>query len=111
LLIYKKSKLLTDLESYKKLRNYLTHVKELGKCKYYGEQFAQNSRNSIRTWTLTNDIFGKNKPSSFLQKLSVDGRVYSSTKLIAGALNNSFVTSAQAKFTPTGPPKTTDANI
>ena len=81
--IYKRSKLLTDFEGYKKFWNHLTHVKELAKCKYYEEQFAQNSRNSKRTWTLINDIFGINKPSSFAQRSKVDGRVYSSTKLIA----------------------------
>jgi len=59
----------------------------------------------------SNGIFGKTKPSSFPQRVKVVGRVYSSTKLIADALNHSFVTSAQAKFTPTGPSKTTDTNI
>jgi len=32
-----------------------------------------------------NDIFGKNKSSSFRQKLNVNGQVYSSAKLIADA--------------------------
>ena len=109
--VYKRSKLLTDFESYKKFRNHLTHIKELAKRKYYEEQFAQNSRNSKRTWTLINDIFGKTKPSSFPQRLKVVGRIYSSTKLIADALNHSFVTSAQANFTPTGSSKTTDTHI
>jgi len=90
------------------MQNRLTHVKDLAKRKYYEEQFAQNSRNSKRTWKLINDIFGKTKPSSFPQRLKVDGRVYSSTKLIADALNHSFVTSGQTNFTPTGPSKTTD---
>ena len=58
-----------------------------------------------------NDIFSKTKPSSFPQRLKVDGRVYSPTKLIADALNHSFVTSAQTNFTSTGPSKTTDTNI
>ena len=52
------------------------------RAQYYEEQFAQNSRNSKRTWKLINDIFGKTKASSFPQRLKVDGRVYSSTKLI-----------------------------
>jgi len=51
------------------------------------------------------------KPSSFPQRSNVDGRVYSPTKLIVDALNHSFVTSAQAYYTPIGPSKTTDANI
>ena len=106
-----KSKLPTDHESYKKFRNHLTHKKELAKRKYYEEQFAQNSRNSKGTWTLINDIYGKTKPSSFPQRLKVDGRVYSSTKLLADALNHSFVSSAQENLTPTGPFRTTDANI
>jgi len=109
--IYKKSKLPTDFESYKKFRNHLTHIKELAKRKYYEEQFAHSSKNSKRTWTLINDIFGKSKPSGFPQRLKVDGRVYSSTKLIADTLDHCFVTSAQANFTHTGPSKTTDANI
>jgi len=88
----KRSKLLTDLETYKQFRNRLTHAKDLDKRKYYEEQFAQNRRNSKRTWKLINDIFGKTKPSSFPQRLKVDGRVYSATKLIADALNRSFVT-------------------
>jgi len=58
-----------------------------------------------------NDIFSKTKPSSFPQRLKVDGRVYSPTKLIADALNHSFVTSAQTNFTSTGPSKNTDTNI
>jgi len=103
--VYKRRKLLTDFETYKQFRNRVTHVKELAKRKYYEEQFAQNSRNSKRTRTLINDIFGKTKPSSFPQRLKVGGRVYSSTKLIADALNHSFVTSAQTNFTPTGPSK------
>jgi len=49
--VYKRSKLLTDFETYKQFRNRVTHVKELAKRKYYEEQFAQNSRNSKRTWT------------------------------------------------------------
>jgi len=49
--VYKRSKLLTDFETYKQFRNLVTHVKELAKRKYYKEQFAQNSRNSKRTWT------------------------------------------------------------
>jgi len=103
--VYKRSKLHTDFKSYKKFRNHLAHIKELAKRKYYEEQFAQNSRNSKRTWTLINDIFGKTKPSSFPQRLKIDGRIYSSTKLIADALNHRFVTSAQANYTPTGPSK------
>ena len=87
------------------------HIKELAKRKYYEEKFSQNNRNSKRTWTLINDIFGKTKPFSFPQRLKVDGRIYSSTKLIADALNHSFVTSAQANFTPTGPFETTDTHI
>ena len=50
--IYKRSKLLTDFESYKKFRNNLTPIKELATRKYYAEQSAQNSRNPKRTWTL-----------------------------------------------------------
>jgi len=92
--VYKRSKLLTDIERHKKFRNRVTHVKELAKRKYYEEQFSQNSRNSKRTWTLINDILGKTKPSSFSQRLKVDERIYSSTKVIADALNHSFVTSA-----------------
>ena len=109
--VYKRSKLITDFETYKQFRNRLTHVKDLAKRKYYEEQFAQNSRNSKRTWMLINDIFGKTKPSCFPQRLKVDGRVYSSTKLIADALKHSFVTSAQTNFTPTGPSEATDTNI
>jgi len=108
--IHKRSKLLTDFETNKKFRNRLTHVKEFAKRKYYEEQFAQNSRNPKRTLSFINDIFGKTKPSSFPQRLKVDGRVYSSIKLIADALNPSFVTSAQANFTPAGSSKTTDTN-
>jgi len=99
-----------DFESYKNVRNHLTHVKELAQRKYYQENFAQNSRNSEITWTLINEIFGKNKSSSLPQRLNVDGRVYSSTKLIADASNHSFVTSAQAYLTPIGPSKSTDGN-
>jgi len=66
--VYKRSKLLTDFETYKQFRNRLTHVKDLDKRKYYEEKFAQNSRNSKRTWKLINDIFGKTKPSSFPQR-------------------------------------------
>jgi len=40
---------------------------------------------------LINDIFGKNKPYSFPQRLKVDGRVYLSTKLLADALNHSLL--------------------
>jgi len=109
--VYKRSKLLTDFESYKKFRNHLTHIKELAKRKYYEVQFAQNSRNSKRTWTIINDIFDKTKPSSFPQRLKVHGRIYLSTKLNADALNHRFVTSAQANFTPTGPSKTIDTHI
>jgi len=109
--IYERSKLLTDFETYKNLRNQLTHVKKLAKLKYHEDQFVQNSRNSKIIWTLINCIFGKNKPPSFPHRLNVDGRVFSSTKLFADALRNSFVTSAQANFTPTGPSKTTEANI
>ena len=50
--VYKRSKLLTDFETYKLFRNRLTHVKDLAKRKYYEEQFARNSRNSKRTWKL-----------------------------------------------------------
>ena len=53
----------------------------------------------------------------FLAKLNhlvflkeVDGRVYSSTKLIADELNHGFVTSAQSNLTPSGPNKNTDTN-
>jgi len=109
--LYKRSKLLTDFKTYKQFRNRVTHVKDLAKRKYYEEQFVQNSRNSKRTWKLINDTFGKTKPSSFPQRLKVDGRVYSSTKLIADALNHSFVTSAHTNPTPTSPSKTTDTNI
>jgi len=109
--VYKRSKLLTDFETYKQFRNRLTHVKDLAKRKYYEEQFAQNSRNSKRTWKLINDIFGKTKPSSFPPRSKVDGRVYSSTKLIADALNHSFVSSAQSNLTPSGPSKHTETNI
>ena len=109
--VYKRSNLLTDFETDKQFRNRLTHVKDLAKRKYYEEQFAQNSRNSKRTWKLINDIFRKTKPSSFPQRLKVHGRVYSSTKLIADALNHSFVTSVQTNFTPTGPSETADTNI
>jgi len=109
--VYKRSKLLTDFETYKQFRNRVAYVKDLAKRKYYEEQFAQNSRNSKRTLKLINDIFGKTKPSSYPQRLKVDGRVYSSTKLIADALNHSFVTSAQTNFTPTGPSEGTDTNI
>ena len=56
-------------------------------------------------------FFGKTKPSSFPPRLKVDGRVYSSTKLIADALNHSFVTSAQSNLTPSGPSKNTETNI
>ena len=87
---------------------YLFH---LAKRKYYEEQFAQNSRNSKRTWKLINDIFGKTKPPSFPYRLKVDGRVYSSTKSITDALNHSFVASAQSNFTNSGRSKTTDTNI
>ena len=117
--VYRRSNLLTDFETYKQFQYRLTHVKDLAKHKYYEEQFAQNSRNSKRTWKLINDIFGKTKPSSFPQRLKVDERllmfthprVYSSTKLIADASNHSFVTSAHTNFTPTGPSKTIDTNI
>ena len=71
--VYKRSKLLTDLETYKQFRNRVTHVKDLAKRKYYEEQFAQNSRNSKRTWKLNNHFFGKTKPCSFPQRLKVDG--------------------------------------
>ena len=47
----------------------------------------------------------------FPQISKVDGRVYSSTKLIADALNDSFVTSAQSNLTPSGPSKNTDTNF
>ena len=67
-------------------------------------------RNSKGTWKL-NDTFGKTKPSSFPQRSKVVGRVYSSTKLIANALNHSFETSSQTNVTPTGPSKTTNTNI
>jgi len=109
--IYKRSKLLTDFETCKQFRNRLTHFKDLAKRKYYEEQFAQNSRNSKRTWKLVNDTFGKTKPSSFPQRLKVDGRVYSSTKLIADALHHSFVISAQSNLTPSGTSESTDTNI
>jgi len=52
--IYKRTEPL-DFGKYKKFRNHLTHVKELAKCKYYEEQFAQNNRNSKRIWTLINE--------------------------------------------------------
>jgi len=73
--VYKRSKLLTDFETYKQFWNRVTHVKELAQRKNYEEKFAQNSRNSKRTWKLINDIFGKTKPTSFSQRLKVDGRV------------------------------------
>jgi len=92
--IYKRSKLIEDYESYKNIRNHLTHVKELAQRKYYQEDFAQK----------------KTKSSSLPQRLNVGGRVYSSTKLIADSSNHSFVTSAQAYLTPIGPSKSTDAN-
>jgi len=57
--VYKRLKLLTDFETYKQFRNRVTHVKDLAKHKYYEEQFAQNSRNSKRTWKLINDLLGK----------------------------------------------------
>jgi len=76
--VYKRSKLLAEFESYKTFRNHLTHVKELAKRKHCDEQFAQNSE-THRAWMLINNIFGKNTPSSFPQRLKVDGRVYSST--------------------------------
>ena len=61
---------------------------------------------------LINDILGRNKPFNFRQKrLNVNGRVYSYTKLIADVLNYSFVTLAQANFTPIGPSEATVANI
>jgi len=41
--IYKRSKLQTDFESYKKFQKHPIHVKELAKHKYYEDQFAQNS--------------------------------------------------------------------
>lgn len=59
---------------------------------------------------LINDVFCKNTPSSFPQKLYVDGRVYTSNEVIADVLNPSFVTSSQAIFTPICPSKATDAN-
>jgi len=59
--VYKRSKLLTDFESYKEFRNHLTHAKELAKRKYHEEQFPQNSRNSKSTWTLINDSFWQNQ--------------------------------------------------
>jgi len=97
--ICKRSKQLTDFESYKKFRNHLTqHVNELAKRKYYEDQFAQNSRNWKRTWTVINDIFDKSKTSTFLQRLKVDGRVYSSAKLITDALSNSFVSLRHGRF-------------
>jgi len=65
--VYKRSKLLTDFATYKKFRNRLTHVKELTKRKYCEEQFDQNNKNSKRTWTLINDIFGKTKHLVFLK--------------------------------------------
>ena len=86
-------------------------MKELGKRKYYEEQFAQNSRNSKRTWKLNNDVFSTTKPFSFPQRLKFHGRVYSSTILIADALNHSFATWAQTNLTPNSPSKTTDRNI
>jgi len=49
--VYKRSKLLTDFETYKQFRNRLTHVKDLAKRKYYEEQFAQNNRNAKKAWT------------------------------------------------------------
>jgi len=75
----------------------------LAKCK--------SGTKNHKFFRLLNDIFGKNKPSSFPQRLQFDGRVYSTTNLIADALNHIFVTSAQAKFTPTGSSKTTNTNI
>ena len=87
---------------------YLFH---LAKRKYYEEQFAQNSRNSKRTWKLNNDVFSTTKPFSFPQRLKFHGRVYSSTILIADALNHSFATWAQTNLTPNSPSKTTDRNI
>ena len=65
--IYKRSKLLTDFETYKQFRNRVTHVKDLAKRKYYEEQFAQNRRNSKRTSKLINDIFGKPNHLVFLK--------------------------------------------
>jgi len=102
--IYKRSNYLQISNVTKKFRNHLTHVKELAKRKYYEEQFFTYI-NSKRTW-----MIGKNKPSSF-PKRYVDGRVYLSIKLIVDALHHSFVTSAQANFTPIRPSETTDAKI
>ena len=36
--VYKRSKLLTDFETYKQFRNRVTHGKDLAKRKYYEEQ-------------------------------------------------------------------------
>jgi len=65
--VYKRSNLLTDFETYKQFRNRLTHVRRLAKRKYYEEQFAQNSRNSKRTWKLINDILAKPNHLVFLK--------------------------------------------
>jgi len=65
--VYKRSNLLTDFEIYKQFRNRLTHVKDLSKRKYYEEQFAQNRRNSKRTWKLINDILAKPNHLVFLK--------------------------------------------
>ena len=65
--VYKRSKLLTDFETYKQFQNRLTHFKDLAKRKYYEEHFAQNSTNSKRTWKLINDIFGKTNHLVFLK--------------------------------------------
>jgi len=65
-------KITSRFRNVQKIPKHLTHVKELAERKYYQDQFAENSRNSKQTWTLTINIFGKHKPSSFPQRLNVD---------------------------------------
>jgi len=45
----------------------LTHVKDLAKRKYYEEQFAENSRNSKRTWKLIMIFLAKPNHQVFLK--------------------------------------------
>ena len=88
---YFKTKCPKQLKIYKKIRNKVTHEKEVAKWAYI-ENLFRNANNSTDTWKLVNKILCKRKPKvETLNLLKADENLVSNSQEICNAMIKHFV--------------------
>jgi hypothetical protein len=97
----------SDWLIFKKMRNSVNQNIVRAKENYFTRAFFENKCNSKKTWNIINDLTSKNRKSSHIHEVDLNGNLINDSNKIADAFNQHFSNIREVKiprfrFTGTG---------